>query len=246
RLGLKTSCACFDINLGCSQYVYGLSVAHSMINSGVASRALVLTGDTLSRTLHPNDRAVVPLLADGGSATLVGRTEAGSGFLGFKLGTDGSGHRHLMIPAGGFREPKTAETAREVMDADGNTRSRETLYMNGAAIFHFSISVVPPTVEALLADFKLRVDDIHLFLFHQANKYMLDYLVKKMKIPPQKTFFHLEDVGNTSGTTVPIVLREAMLAGKVEPGKLILLMGFGVGLSWGATLIRWPGGVNPA
>lgn len=246
RLGLKQQCACFDINLGCSQYVYALSVAHSMIMAGVASKALVLTGDTLSRTLHPKDKAVVPLLADGGSATLVGRTAPGSGFLRFKLGTDGSGHRHLMIPASGFREPRSAETAREITDADGNVRTRETLFMNGAAIFHFSISVVPPTVTAILAEQQLRIEDVDLFLFHQANKYMLDYLVKKLKVPAEKTFFFLEDIGNTSGTTVPVVLREAWRAGKVGPGKIILLMGFGVGLSWAATVIRWPDNASGA
>lgn len=246
RLGLKKNCACFDINLGCSQYVYALSVAHSMIVAGVASRALVLTGDTLSRTLHPKDKAVVPLLADGGSATLVGRTPAGQGFLGFKLGTDGSGHRHLMIPAGGFREPRSAETARETTDADGNVRTRETLFMNGAAIFHFSISVVPPTIQELLAELRLQMEEVDLFLFHQANKYMLDYLAKKLKLPPEKTFYFLEEIGNTSGTTVPIVLREAWRAGKVVPGKLVMLISFGVGLSWAATVIRWPAGSAPA
>jgi len=240
RLGLKKDCACFDINLGCSQYVYALSVAHSMIVAGVASRALVLTGDTLSRTLHPRDKAVVPLLADGGSATLVGPAAAGQGFLRFKLGTDGSGHRHLMIPAGGSRLPRNSETVREIQDADGNVRSQETLYMNGAAIFHFSISVVPPTIHELLAAQGMTLDQIDLCLFHQANKFMLDYLVRKLGLPPEKTHYFIEEVGNTSGTTVPIVLREAWLAGKIAPGKMVLLIGFGVGLSWAATLIRWP------
>lgn len=240
RLSLKQSCACFDINLGCSQYVYALSVAHSMITAGVATLALVLTGDTVTRTLHPHDRAVVPLMGDGGSATLVGPTPLGQGFLGFKLGTDGSGHRHLMIPAGGFRRPHSVETAQETTDGDGNVRSQDTLYMNGAAIFHFSISVVPPTIYELLAELGLGMEQIDLFLFHQANKYMLDYLVRKLKIPPEKTFYFLEEVGNTSGSTLPIVLREAWSAGKIGPGKRVLLIGFGVGLSWAATVIRWP------
>jgi 3-oxoacyl-[acyl-carrier-protein] synthase-3 len=240
RLGLKKECAAFDINLGCSQYVYALSVASSMIQSGVATRALVLTGDTVSHTVNPMDRSVVPLMGDGGSATLIGQVPEGQGFLGFELGTDGSGHKYLMIPAGGYRNPCTPETAVETTDAEGNVRSQQNLYMNGAAIFHFAITVVPKTVNAILAKLKLTMDDIDLVLFHQANQYMLDYLVKKLKIPPEKTHFYLSEIGNTSGSTMPTVLTEALRAGKVKPGSRILMVVFGVGLSWGATVMTWP------
>jgi len=240
RLELKRECACFDINLGCSQYVYALSVAHSMISAGLASRALILTGDTMSRTLHPMDRSVIPLLGDGGSASLVGEVSESQGFLGFELGTDGSGHEYLIVPAGGFRTPISEETAEEVTDADGNVRTQQNLYMNGAAIFHFAISVVPPTVHSLLEKLSLSMEDVDLFLFHQANKYMLDYLLRKLKIPAEKTHFFVEDIGNTSGSTVPIVLADAWRAGKIRPGDLVLMIGFGVGLSWAATVVRWP------
>jgi 3-oxoacyl-[acyl-carrier-protein] synthase-3 len=249
RLGLKRDCACFDINLGCSQYVYALSIAHSMISSGVASRALVLTGDTMTRMLHPMDRAVVPLLGDGASATLVGSVPDGQGFLAWELGTDGSGHRYLIQPAGGFRKPLSPETAEAVTDEEGNVRSQQNLYMNGAAIFHFAISVVPPTIQSLLRKLSLSMDDIDLFIFHQANKFMLDYLFKKLKISPEKTHVYVEDVGNTSGSTVPIALTDAWRAGKIRPGAKVLLIGFGVGLSWAATVIQWPEnalGVVPA
>lgn len=240
RLGLKRDCASFDINLGCSQYVYALAVVHGLISSGVASRALVLTGDTMSRTLHPMDRSVVPLLGDAGSASLVSQVPDGQGFLGFELGTDGSGYEYLMVPAGGFRMPLSPETAREETDADGNVRSRQHLYMNGAAIFHFAISVVPGAVQRLLARAGMTVDDVDLFLFHQANKYMLDYLLRKLKVPSEKAHFYLEDIGNTSGSSVPIVLTDAWRVGRVKPGALVLMVGFGVGLSWAATLVRWP------
>ena len=240
RLGLKRECACFDINLGCSQYVYALSIAHGMISGGIASRALILTGDTMTRTLHPMDRSVVPLLGDGGSASLVGKVPEGQGFLGFELGTDGSGHEYLIIPASGFRIPISEETAKEITDADGNVRTQQNLYMNGAAVFHFAISVVPPTVHSLLAKLSLSMDDVDLFLFHQANKYMLDYLFRKLKIPPEKTHVFLEDIGNTSGSTVPVVLTDAWRTGKIRPGALVLMIGFGVGLSWAATVVRWP------
>jgi 3-oxoacyl-[acyl-carrier-protein] synthase-3 len=122
RLQLAKRCAAFDINLGCSQYVYALSVAHGMIASGSASRALVLTGDTMTRTVHPMDRSLVPLMGDGGSASLIGQVGEGEGFLGFELGTDGTGHRYLMIPAGGFRQPVSSETRVEVADNEGNIR----------------------------------------------------------------------------------------------------------------------------
>ncbi len=249
RLGLKEQCASFDINLGCSQYVYALAVAHAMISAGVCSKALVLTGDTMSRTAHPKDRSVVPLLGDGGSATLVGEVPDDQGFLGFELGTDGSGYQYLIVPAGAFRCPSAEETAKEVTDAEGNVRTAQNLYMNGAAIFHFAISVVPPTVERLLAKVSLSLADVDLFLFHQASKFMLDYLFKKMGIPPEKTHIFVEDIGNTSGSALPIVMTEAWRAGKVRTGARVLMIAFGVGLSWAATLVRWPQnalGVVPA
>lgn len=240
RLGLEKHCACFDINLGCSQYVYALSVAHSMLSSGVASRALVTTGDTMSRTVNARDRAIVPILGDAGSATLLERVGGEPGFLGFELGTDGGGSKHLMIPSGGFRQPRSAETAKEVTDTEGNTRSADNIYMNGAAIFHFAITVVPTTIARLLAKLNLTLADISLVLFHQANQYMLDYLAKKLKLSADQTFFFLENVGNTSGSTTPLVLTEAVRQGRVRPGGLVLMIAFGVGLSWAATVFQAP------
>ncbi len=240
KLGLKKECASFDINLGCSQYIYALSVADAMLSAGLGHLALVTTGDTMSHTIHPRDRSLVPILGDAGSASLVGKAEEGTGFLGFSLGTDGSGAKHLMLPAGGFRMPISADTSAETTDSEGNVRSSENLYMNGAAIFHFAITVVPATVQRLLAQLNLTMDDIGLFLFHQANRYMLDYLAKKLAIPPEKTFFYIDEVGNTSGSTLPIVLAEAVRAGKVTPGMKVLMIVFGVGLSWAATVMSAP------
>jgi len=240
RLGLSKQVAAFDINLGCSQYVYALSVAHSMIVAGVANRALLLTGDTMSRTLNPKDRALVPLLGDAGSATLIEAASAGQGFLAFELGTDGSGANYLMTPASACRVPRTAETALEITDAEGNTRTQENTFMNGAAIFHFAISTVPKMMQNILAKLGLTLEQVDLVLFHQANRYMLDYLVKKLKIPQEKTHYCVEDVGNTSGSTIPLVLADAISAGKLKSGMLVLLVAFGVGLSWGSVAMRWP------
>ena len=204
------------------------------------------TGDTVTHALHPNDRSVVPLMGDGGSATLLGRVPEGQGFLGFELGTDGTGSQYLIIPAGAARRPICAETAIETTDAEGNTRSPQNLYMNGPAIFHFAISTVPKTVQQLVTKLNLTVQDLDLVLFHQANQYMLDYLVKRLKIPPEKTHFHVAEIGNTSGTSMPVVLREAYCAGKIKPGSLVLMIVFGVGLSWAATVVRWADGENLA
>lgn len=240
RLHLKTGCAAFDINLGCSQYVYALSLANGMISTEAASIVLLLTGDTMTRVVHPKDRSVVPLMGDGGSASLVQAVPENEGFLGFELGTDGSGYEYVIVPAGGFRRPRSAETTVEVTDQEGNTRTAENLYMNGAAIFHFAITVVPKTVHSVLARVGIRIDEVDLFLFHQSSKFMLDYLLKKLSIPAEKTHFYLEEIGNCSGSSLPILLGDALSKGKIKPGFLILLMAFGVGFSWGATLIRWP------
>ena len=240
RLGLSKTCAAFDLNLGCSQYVYALSVAHSMIQSGVANKALVTTGDNFTTTLHPMDRSIVPLMGDAGSATLIGPVPDARGFLGFELGTDGSGHHYLCIPDGGFRNPIGETSSIAATDAEGNTRAPRNFFMNGAAVFHFAISTVPKAIQALLGKLNLAHEQIDLFLFHQANKYMIDYLAKKLKIGPEKTHVHLEDIGNTSGTSMPIVLKEAWKSGKVKPGSLVLMIVFGVGLSWAATVVRWP------
>jgi 3-oxoacyl-[acyl-carrier-protein] synthase-3 len=144
-------------------------------------------------------------MGDAGSATLLERVPDGEGFLGFELGTDGSGSKYLMIPAGGARMPLTEQTAQEQMDAEGNVRTLQNLHMNGAAVFHFAISTVPVTVKRLLSKLSLEMEDINLFVLHQANKYMIEYLLRKLKIPSENTHIYLEEIGNTSGSTIPLV-----------------------------------------
>jgi len=240
RLHLPTSCAAFDINLGCSQYVYSLAVAHSMVEAGLAHRALVLTGDTVSRIVHPQDRAVVPLFGDAGTATLLERAAPGEGFLGFKLGTDGKGAPFLIWPSSGMRKPRSAETAREITDKGGNIRREDDMAMDGAAVFVFTLKTVPKLVEDLLAAQKLTVDDVDLFIFHQASELIVESSAKKLKIPREKLHYKLHDVGNSGGSTVGIALTDAWLKGRLKPGMLVVLSAFGVGLSWAGALIRWP------
>jgi 3-oxoacyl-[acyl-carrier-protein] synthase-3 len=145
-----------------------------------------------------------------------------------------------MTPASACRVLRSAETALEITDSEGNTRTQENTFMNGAAIFHFAISTVPKMMQNILAKLDVTLEQVDLVLFHQANRYMLDYLSKKLKVPPEKTHYCVEDIGNTSGSTIPVVLADAIRAGKIRPGMLVLLVAFGVGLSWGAAAIRWP------
>lgn len=240
RLKLPTTCAAFDINLGCSQYVYSLAVAHSMLVAGLARRALVLTGDTVSRILHPQDRAVVPLFGDAGTATLLERCPEGQGFLRFKLGTDGKGGRFLIWPTSGLRKLKSPDTSREVTDKNGSVRSEDDMAMDGAAIFVFTLKTVPKLIDDLLAEEKLTVADVDLFIFHQASEMIVESSAKKLKIPREKLHYKLHDVGNSGGSTVAIALTDAWLKGRLRPGMTVVLSAFGVGLSWAGAIVRWP------
>jgi 3-oxoacyl-[acyl-carrier-protein] synthase-3 len=246
RLKLAENCAAFDINLGCTSYPYSLSVAHSMVSSGMAHRALILNADALTSVLHPMDRGLVPLHGDGAVASLVEPVVGPGGFRGFMLGTDGSGYRHLMIPASGARILRTEATRREIQDDSGIIRTQETLYMNGPAIFHFSVYKIPEVIRQALDQFQLTVDDLDLVLLHQANKTMIDHIYRSLNVPPEKRFYFMEKVGNVSGASTPMVLAEAWRQGLIRPGTRTLLAAFGVGLSWGVTVIEWPDGVGPA
>lgn len=240
RLGLPTTCAAFDLNLGCSQYVYSLAVAHSMIKAGLARRALVMTGDTVSRILHPMDRAVVPLFGDAGTATLMDECPDGEGLIRFKLGTDGKGAPFLIWPSSGLRKPRSDATAREIADKNGNIRSEDDMAMDGAAVFVFTLKTVPKLIEDLLIAENLTVDDVDLFVFHQASELIVESAAKKLKIPREKLHYKLHDVGNSGGSTVGIALTDAWIKGRLKPGMRVVLSAFGVGLSWAGALVRWP------
>ena len=246
RLGLPESCAAFDINLGCTSYPYSLGVAHSMVVSGVARKALVLNADALTTVIHPLDRSLVPLQGDGAVATLLEPVSGAGGFLGFVLGTDGTGYQHLIMPASGARTPRTGETKRETKDESGIVRTQEHLYMNGPAIFHFSVYKIPDVIRRALARFQLTVDDLDLVLLHQANRTMVDMIYRALEVPLEKRFYFMESVGNVSGASTPMVLAEAWRQGRIRPGTRTLLAAFGVGLSWGVAVIEWPEDVGPA
>jgi 3-oxoacyl-[acyl-carrier-protein] synthase-3 len=237
RLGLRRDIGAFDMNLGCSGFVYGLSVAAGLIAAGAASNILLLTADTYSKYIHEGDKSVRTLFGDGAAATLISRSDDAS--IGpFVFGTDGGGAKDLIVEAGGFRTPRCAETALEQEDKVGNVRSRDNLFMNGANVMNFSLREVPRTFARLLELTGATAQDVDHVVLHQANKFMLDALQRKLALPPEKVPRRYEDVGNTVSSTIPFVLADLQQNGLMAPGTHIMLIGFGVGLSWaGASLV---------
>jgi 3-oxoacyl-[acyl-carrier-protein] synthase-3 len=237
RLTLRRDIGAFDMNLGCSGFVYGLSVAAGLIAAGAANNVLLLTADTYSKYIHAGDKSVRTLFGDGAAATLIARSESGS--VGpFVFGTDGGGAHDLIVEAGGFRTPRSETTAIEAEDNTGNIRSRDHLFMNGANVMNFSLREVPRTFARLLELTGTTAGDVDHVVLHQANKFMLDALQRKLALPPEKVPRRYEDVGNTVSSTIPFVLADLQQNGLMAPGTHIMLIGFGVGLSWaGASLV---------
>jgi 3-oxoacyl-[acyl-carrier-protein] synthase-3 len=240
RLGLSNSCGAFDFNLGCSGYIYGLSLAKGLIESGSASNILFLTGDTYSKFVNKRDRSVKVIFGDAASATLISSTESDTDFIGpFTFGTDGSGAENLIIPAGGLREPITDESLVEQEDQYGNVRSRANLYMNGPEIFNFTLKEIPSTIQRQLEKSGRDMTQFDMFIFHQANKYMLEHLRKKLKIEEVKFPIDMKNCGNTVSSTIPIVIKNLLDQNRIESNHLLMLVGFGVGYSWAACNIKW-------
>ena len=227
QLGLSKKCMAFDINLGCSGFVYAISVAGSLIESGVAKKGLILCSETYTKYIHKNDRTCRPIFSDGASATLlVGSNSDNIGP--FVFGTDGSGYEKLIVREGGAREPNI------IVDS-----SYGLLEMNGAEVFLFTLSSVPACINMLLDKSNLKIEDIDLFVFHQASKLVLENLIRTMSLDKDKVFINLKYVGNTVSASIPIALKDAETQGRLKNGDTIMLVGFGVGLSWGATLTTW-------
>lgn len=241
RLGLSTKCGALDFNLGCSGYIYGLGLAKGLVETGQAKKVLLITAETYSKYIHPGDKSVRTLFGDAAAATLIQGASVSEPLIGpFAYGTDGRGGKNLMVPTGGLRIMRTDESAKTIKDENGNLRSQDNLYMNGPEIFTFTLLRVPALVKEILAVSGKSMEEIDLFVFHQANKFMLENLRKKIKIPEDKFFMSFKNYGNTVSSTIPIALKDAQSEGKLKSGDLVMLVGFGVGYSWGATLIRWP------
>jgi 3-oxoacyl-[acyl-carrier-protein] synthase-3 len=230
RLGIPTRAGALDFNLGCSGYIYGLSLGKGLIETGQARCVLFLTGETYSKLLAPTDKTVRTIFGDAGAATLLTAADsAASVKIGpFVLGTNGQGGPNLVCHQGGFRGAKA------------EAKGRETLWMDGPEIFNFTLQVVPETVRELLARAGLQQEQVDLFVFHQANHYMLDHLRRKLKVPPEKFMVAIAESGNTVSCSIPIALHHAQAEGRLKSGMRVMLVGFGVGYSWGAAMITWP------
>ncbi len=240
RLGIPTTAGAFDFNLACSGYVYGLGMAQGLIETGQASNVLLLTAETYSKFMHPRDKSVRAVFGDAAAATLLSAVDHEETMIGpYVYGTDGSGARNLIVPTGGLRKPRTQESAEEKEDDNGNVRAEDNLFMDGAEIFNFTITEVPRCASRLLEKAAKTVDQIDLFIFHQANQYMLEQLRKRMKLPADRFYIAMSHCGNTVSSTIPIALKHAACEGRIHEGQTVMLAGWGVGYSWGATLIRW-------
>ena len=240
RLGLPTTAGAFDYTLGCSAFPYGLAIARGLIETGAAQNALLVMAETYSRFIHERDKSVRTLFGDAASATLITASDRDGPTLGpFVFGTDGSGGGNLIVRRGGLREPLGREPLEEKTDESGNVRTDANLYMNGPAILEFTIRRIPAVVAELFRRAEITMSDVRWVVLHQANEYMLRFLQKRIAIPDEKFAIHFAHCGNTVSSTIPIVLQHLVEERKVDRGDLVLAVGFGVGYSWGASLIRW-------
>lgn len=234
RLGIPTKCGAFDFNLGCSGYVYGLAVAKGLIAGGISHNVLLLTAETYNKYLHPGDKGNRTIFGDAATATVVsteGLAEIGN----FALGTNGAGAENLIVKTGASRNPDKAEDLS--FDDNGNPCSSDYLFMNGSEIFSFTQKNVPVVVNETLEKNNLAKEDISMYVFHQANSYMLNFLRKKIKITEGKFFVNMAEIGNTVSSSIPIALCDAKEDNLLQGN--VLLCGFGVGYSWGGCVIKY-------
>jgi 3-oxoacyl-[acyl-carrier-protein] synthase-3 len=226
RLGLPTSIGALDFNLGCSGFVYGLGLADGMIKSGLARRVLLITAETYTKYIDPVDRSLRTIFGDGAAATLVDASETPS-IGAFSLGTDGRGANSLMVIGQGARNPAQA------IQPSKRKRWPSSLYMDGPELVKFTLEVVPPMIERLLAASNWTRETLDLYLFHQATTFMLDHLRERMKLDTEKTPEAIEMYGNTVSSTIPILIHDLRKSGRLKVGMKSIMIGFGVGLSWG-------------
>lgn len=240
QLGLSKQVGALDVTLGCSGYVYGLSLATGMIAAGFARNVLLVTADTYSKIMHPEDRTVRPLFGDGATASLVQACDEGSSAIGpFVFGTDGAGANHLMQEAGGTRLPRSATTRVTQEDALGIKRSADTLSMNGPAIMSFTHREVPRSFDALLEKASWTREHVDYVVAHQANSFVLDSLAKKLSVSGDRLPHRFAMTGNTVSSTIPIALSRLQDEQALVRGMRIVLLGFGVGLSWASAAVIW-------
>ena len=246
ELGLSKQAFAFDVNQGCAAYPYGLAIARALIVSGMAGRILLLVGDVLTKIVDPSSRASYPLFGDAATATLLKADPDGEDVLSLTLGTDGAGWHHLVVPVGQIRYRNVGEFDRRASDALSSICPPDRVHMNGNEIFAFTLREIPGMIERTLSAADMSPGDVDYYFLHQANRFILDHLCSKIGIPPEKAPQSIDRFGNTSGGS-PVVTACDCLPGKETRRELAaMFVGFGVGLSWGAALVRlrpesvWP------
>ena len=219
----------YDLSAGCTGFMYAIAQGYGMLAAGLAHRALVVGGDVLSRILDWSDRRTAVLFGDGAGAVVLQRVSEG-GFLGFELGADGSGGPQLFLPAGGSRAPASAETVAE---------HKHFVQMNGREVFKFATRVLVSSAQKVLAECGKSVDDVDVYIPHQANVRIMDHAAEKLGIPREKMVVNVDRYGNTSSGSIPLALADAQAEGRLQDGALVLMTGMGAGLTWGSGLIEW-------
>lgn len=236
KLGIPTSAGAFDYNLGCSGCIYGMALAKGLIAAGIAKNVLLLTAETYNKYLHPSDKSNRSIFGDGAAACLIsseGIAEIGD----FSLGTDGSGANNLIVKTGAARQK--AATGLSIEDEEGHIWRDDYLYMNGGAIFNFTLDAVPAMMKEILEKNHVQKNDIDYYVFHQANKFMLNTIRKVCVLPKDKFYVNLVESGNTVSSTVLIGLKDCISNGTIKAGDKVMVTGFGVGLSWGGTVLMF-------
>ncbi len=228
RLGARDAAA-YDLSAGCTGFMYAIAQAHGMVAAGLAKKALVVGGDVLSKLMDWSDRSTCILFGDGAGAVVMERVSEG-GFLGFELGADGAGGPDLALPAGGSRQPPTSETV-----ANG----AHYVVMNGREVFKFATRVLVTSAEAVLAECGATIDDVDVYVPHQANVRIIDHATRKLGIDPERVVINVDRYGNTSSGSIPLALADAQSDGRLRAGELVLMTGMGAGLTWGSGLLEW-------
>jgi len=237
-LGLPEDVFATDFNLACSGFVYGLGLAQSLLASGIATNVLLINADTYSKYINRGDRSARALFGDGAAATWLAASDSGRGLIAIRCATSGKDHRKFIIPAGGCRLPRTLDTAVEQADSSGNLRSLENIHMDGAGVLSVLNATAPRQIRALLESNQMTLDDIDMFVFHQASKMALDSLNARLRIPADKSFSNLRGVGNTVSASIPIAIRDAIDLGRIRAGDRVLVSAIGVGMSWATAIME--------
>ena len=236
RLSIPTSAGAFDYNLGCSGCMYGMAMAKGLIAGGIAKNVLLLTAETYQKYLHPSDKSNRSIFGDGAAACLIS-TEGFAEIGEFSLGTDGSGADKLIVRTGAARQ-KSA-TGISSIDDEGHTRFDDYLYMDGGGIFNFALDAVHTMMKEILEKNHLEKDEVDYYVFHQANKFMLNTIRKVCVLPKERFYVDLAEIGNTVSSTVMIGLKKCIETGTIQKGMKVMVSGFGVGLSWGGTILQF-------